>query len=275
MVLATASEQAGGIDAQIFASSDPSVGLVIGTFAAVPYVHLHLESWRRFYPSIPILVHDDCSPNQAHLQALCEEYGADFVSSPRRGRWTVGDMASYVEGFSWAGSRGIELLVKMSRRFIPLYNWIPGLQSLAFESQYPTFSNECKHFSFGFRTECIGFHVESWLRAGALEEIRRPVLNDEPVFVEGYLHNLAREVLRRQGCAAKQEYVKANPRPEHADGYGVWEIMADKRVTRQPHILWHDCDQPVDYARVSAVYGLPYRLEDFNDPNQGFGLGHP
>ena len=48
-------------------SEPPKVAVVVGTFAAVPYVHLHLEARRRFYPEVPLLVHDDGSPKSAEL----------------------------------------------------------------------------------------------------------------------------------------------------------------------------------------------------------------
>ena len=59
--------------------ADPlSIGVVIGTFAAVPYIHLHLEAWRRLFPHIRLLVHDDASPEQERLRRLCAEYGCEF-----------------------------------------------------------------------------------------------------------------------------------------------------------------------------------------------------
>jgi len=38
-----------------------NIGLVIGTFAALPYVHLQLESAKRLAPGVPVLVVDDGS----------------------------------------------------------------------------------------------------------------------------------------------------------------------------------------------------------------------
>lgn len=252
----------------------PTVGLVIGTFAAVPYVHLALESRKRNYPGAPVLVHDDDSPRRDELRRLCAAYGAEFVRSGGRGRWTVGDMSAYVAGLDWAGEARLELLVKMSRRFIPLHDWVPGLQALACETQYATYSNRCRHFGFGFRTECVGFHVRSWRGSGALESLRKVAARNESTFVEGYVHDRAREV-HATGCGANREYERSHPRPGDADAYGVWGIMAEERTTRLPDVLWHDADQPVDYCRVARLYGLDYRLADFLDPNQGYGLGDP
>ncbi len=255
--------------------ASPSVGVVVGTFAAVPYVHLHLESWRRHYPGVPLLVNDDGSPHAGELRSLCSLYGVDFVANAKRLRRCVGDLSAYVHGFDWAQSLGLDLLVKLSRRFIPLHNWVPGFQRLAYQSQYATFSQCCNHFNFGFRTECIGFHVPVWLASDSLPRLRQAVRDNAPCFVEGRIHELAREVhcgvLQR--CRRAREYQEAHPRPEDRNAYGVWTIMAECRVDRRPEVLWHDGDSPFDYCRVSRAYGLPYCVEDFVDPNQGLGLG--
>ena len=69
-----------------------TIGLVVGTFAAVPYVHLHLEARRRLYPHVPLLVHDDASPKQGELRRLCEEYGCEFESNDIRQPACIGDI---------------------------------------------------------------------------------------------------------------------------------------------------------------------------------------
>lgn len=260
---------------RIYPHPKPSVGVVVGTFAAVPYVHLHLESRRRFYPSVPLLVHDDGSPFREALAELCGRYGADFVCRGSRGRATVGDLSSYVSGFEWARRLDLDILVKFSRRFVPLYDWVPGLQALANESQLPTFSQACLHFNFGFRTECVAFHCDTWLCSGASQALRGHVDRDEPVFVEGFVHQLAREIVRDYACGAARAYLQDHPRPPDRDAYAPWDLMPDRRVARVPGLLWHDRDEPVDYCRAAAAFGLTYAVEDFNDPNQGCGLGEP
>ena len=259
----------------IICDANPSVGVVIGTFAAVPYVHLQLESWRRHYPEIPLLVNDDGSPYTGELRELCGRYGAEFIANTRRMRRTVGDMSAYVQGFDWAESLGLELLVKLSRRFIPLHDWLPEFQRLAYRTQYATYSQCCDHFNFGFRTECIGFHVPTWLASDSLLHLRQAVHDNTPCFVEGRIHELAREVHCEllQRCRLAREYQQAHPRPADRNAYGVWTIMTERRVDRQPGLLWHDCESPFDYCRVARTYGLNYRVEDFIDPNQGCGLG--
>jgi len=102
---------------KILENPQPKVGLVIGTFAAVHYVHLALEAWKRNCPEIQVLVHDDGSAKRNELRVFCEFYGAAFIINQQRGRWTVGDISTYVDGLDWTKDKKLDLLVKMSRRF--------------------------------------------------------------------------------------------------------------------------------------------------------------
>jgi len=255
---------------RIFETQRPSVALVIGTFAAVPYVHLALESSRRYYPAVPLLVVDDGSPEAPRLEALCREYGVGFRGNPWRSGHTIGDIRSCICGLDWAASLGVELLVKMSRRFIPLHDWTPALQAIAWESQYATFSQRCLHFSFGFRTECIGFHVPSWRSPSVRTGLGEIVERNQPVFVEGCLHRFARGI-QASACDLNRRHQALYPRPADSDAYGIWPIMPDRRMTKKSDILWHDCDAPADYCRIARDFGLSYSVEDFLDPDHGHG----
>jgi hypothetical protein len=160
----------------------------------------------------------------------------------------------------------------MSRRFIPLYDWVPELQRLAYETQYATYSNVCRQANLGFRTECVAFHAKSWIETGAVEEVSACVARNERLEVESFIHNLARKV-HQDRCEANRRYELSHPRTPESDAYGIWDIMADRRNARQARLLWHDRDSVVDYCRVAALYGLGYGVADFEDPNQGEGLG--
>jgi hypothetical protein len=246
------------------------VGIVIGTFAAVPYVHVALECRKRLYPDIPLLVNDDGSPEAPKLRALCRQYGAFLIVNKGRKRPGVGDVSAFVHGLEWAAPRKLEILVKLSRRFIPLYNWVPQLQELAWRTQYATYSNECRYFQYGFRTECMAMHVESWRHSEVFERMRELVRRNEPAFVEGFVHNLARAI-HLHNCDANRDYERRYPRPPDKDAYGLWDITGTDRTLRRPHVLWHDCDGGVDYNRIAKLLGLPYSTIDFEDANQGHG----
>jgi len=204
---------------RIIDSQQPSVALVIATFASVPCVHLALEMWRRNCVHAPVLVHDDGSPCSDELHALARRYGAEFFSNRTRRRRTVGDLPAYLHGLEWAATLQVDLLVKMSRRFIVLRNWVLELQALAWMTQYATYSQRCLHFDFGFRTECVAFHLPSWHDGRAFGDLQERVEANEPVFVEGRLHDLARRV-HRSACDLNRQYEQVHPRSPEADAYG-------------------------------------------------------
>jgi len=255
---------------RIFAGP-PSVGLVVGTFASVPYVHLHLETRRRYYPDVPLLVHDDASPRRDELERLCEEYGCEFESNDSRRRPFVGDVSCFLGGLLWGRQNRLELVVKMSRRFIPLGDWTPGLRTVALASQYPTYCNHTESFGFGFRSECVGMAVKSWFDDRVPEELAMVAVSPEVPFVEGMVHNIARRLAKFR-CERALEWDAAHgERPPDRDGYAPWPFMGTDRCSRYPEYLWHDSSNPADYFECSRRFGLPYSEKDFQDPNQGSG----
>ena len=142
----------------------PRCGVVIGTFAAVPYVHLQLEAWRRLYPHAALLVHDDASPHAERLAELCAGYGAEFERNTERCPPCKGDLTAFVGGLHWARERGLDVLLKLSRRFVPLTDWTVSLAELALASHYATYCAWTTTFNFGFRSECVGLAVAEWFR---------------------------------------------------------------------------------------------------------------
>lgn len=255
---------------RIIETAQPAVGLVIGTFAAVPYVHLQLESRRRNYPKLPVLVHDDGSALHGELSDLCLKYRADFVAAKERHPHFVGDLAAFVAGFDWARQNGVEVLVKFSRRFVPLYDWVPELQGQAYMTQYATYSSRCIYYGFGFRTECVAMHVQSWFANHAVDGIREQVLAGQGCFVEKFIHDLARAV-HQNNCEQNRECEKFAGKPESTAAYGDWLLSGISRHLPRPNVLWHNYAAPEVYAAQAQAYGLKYAAQDFFDPNQGYG----
>jgi hypothetical protein len=251
----------------------PCIGLVVGTFASVPYIHLHLEARRRFYPELPLLVHDDASPKVNELKRLCDDYGCEFETNDIRQPPFIGDLSCFIGGLLWGRQRGIDLLVKMSRRFVPVENWIPGLQALAMASQYPTYCSHTVTFGFGFRSECVGIAVREWIALRMHHALVSTAIADGTPFVEGFIHNLARRLADLRCSRARDWDERQGHRPGDRDGYAPWDFMGTDRCTKYPSHLWHDSAAPGDYARCAQQWGLPYVEQDFVDPNQGFGNG--
>jgi hypothetical protein len=242
------------------------IGLVIGSYAAIPYIHLQLETRKRLYPSIPMLVQDDCSPCQGALKALCDAYGADFQTNSSR-IVEAGDLRAYSAGMDWARNQGINLLYKFSRRFLPVLNWSLEARGLALASQAATYSSYCAHCKMGFRTECIGFHVPTWIDSGLRDTIEGEVAKRAAHFVEGYMHNLAQTRIGKV-CQQHSQWVIDHPVPGDMQGYARPAFMGVNRFAINPFALWHDVDSPLVYYRQARTLGITdYFPSDFEDPN--------
>jgi hypothetical protein len=242
----------------------PKIGLVIGTYGAVSYVQLHLEARKRLYPDIPILVHDDGSPQSEELSQLCADYGADFESAAERSKHQHGDLLAIIGGFLWAKENGIDLLVKMSRRFIPQINWTEDLARLALESQYATYSSWTTTWNFGFRTECVGFAVQIWKDLGLLELMRLKYLSESHLLVEQFVHNLARLAAGCNCIEALDFDRRVGERPYERNGYAVWDFMGNDRASPNEKFLWHNSATLSDYLQLSKKWGLRWEEEDFD-----------
>jgi hypothetical protein len=259
----------------------PSVGICIATHGSIAYVHLGLESLRRNEPDCPVLVHDDSSDQGRELKALCEKYGAAFVSTPFRLCPTVGDLSAYAEGLRWAHENGLEIVVKCSRRFILNKPWIAGLQELAHNLQYATYCAPCGHFGFGFRSELCGVHVPSWIASGAFARMVETARRNQPYdsLPEAWYHNRARDVHQFIHPQAEELSHSQNPndpkcdivvrserfypRPGTYDCFAWWPLMGLSRCQKMPGILWHDSHNPTDYCTLAHEFELPYLQSDF------------
>lgn len=230
----------------------PSIGLVIGTHGSPAYIHLFLESAKRNFP-VPILIHDDFS--QTDFKSLIEQYGCDFSTNDRRYGHGSGDITVYDSGLNWASKKGIDILVKMSRRFIPFFDWRPSLINTALKSQHITYTNCCEYFSFDFRPECVGMYVPEWMKY--TENLKS--LATTPVNVEQDLMNLIGSFPRT--CIMNENY--ANTGNKYCQYYGIWDIIGNNRMMLHENILWHDSSGPISYLQKAIAYGLRYDLKDF------------
>lgn len=248
----------------------PRHGMVIGTYAAVPYIHLQLEARRRYYPHVPCLIHDDASDHTNTLYNLCKSYGVDFEYNEIRMAPCVGDLSAFYGGLKWAKDMDLDILLKVSRRWLFLTNWTESLSTLAVNSQYATFCSYTTSFDFGFRTECLAMSVKQWHSEEVLSSLFHHIKRQDSVFVEGYMHNFARQFELMNSAKAKL-WNECNPMPPDRSGYALWELMGIDRCSPSGNYLWHDCSSADDYFNLSKTWGLPYYHEDFVDPNQGAG----
>ena len=243
----------------------PKVGLVISTYSALPYVELALAVRQKLYPDLPTLVHDDASRRTTELEALCGRYGVEFeTASSRLGhpRWAIfaGSWAAY----AGLQERGIDLLVKMSRRFIPLTNWVAGLAELARVSQYATYANVCRHFGMPIRSECMGMAVKEWRSDDIEGEMTRLMLRNTGRFMpEKFVSDLAWKLDARK-CQTARTW--AEGRFDY--GFAVWDFVSSSRVEKCRSHLFYSANGPQDYAGLARNLGLPLGIEALSaDPN--------
>lgn len=253
-------------------------GLVIGTYASVPYVHLQLEARRRNHPHVACLVVDDGSGASDKLRELCEAYGADFLGlAPRRGH-VAGDMTAFVEGMEWARQGGIKFLVKFSRRWIPLVPWVSEMVDLFSLSEAPTLSARCEFHGFGFRSECVAMDVAAWIGTDAMAPLRSNIegamrlvdprvnADNQHIFlVEHIVHQAATRAAAAAAPKWKADQVTHPPHPG-CDNYTPWPLMGNSRRQRRDDVLWHEWARAEDYLRALNEWGITaYTMDDMID----------
>lgn len=250
--------------------TDPRIGIVIGNFAATPYIHLQLECHKRFYSHIPLLIHDDAS-GIPQLSELATQYDVDFESNDTRCPPTLGDLSAFVGGLKWAEQKEIDILLKISRRWIFVSDFSKNLLDVALKSQSPTISNYTTAFNFGFRTECIALSVRYWAHPSFYNKVSKLLEAGQQVFVEAWMHSCAREYSDIASSSWLNYHQKQIIWPG-ADRYAYWELMGNNRCQKYSTHLWHDSHSAGDYAELAHSFCLPYAEIDFVDPNMGKGI---
>lgn len=249
------------------------VAVVIGTFAAVPYVHLSLHALRKHEPDIKIAVNDDCSPKREELEKLCRDYGAEFHSLSYRRQPTIGDMAAMAYAARYAYNNNCQIGVKLSRRFIINRPFTDELRSAFYNMQSPTVCGADATFSFGFRSEAVGMWAPAWVEAGVVHEMEHIVEQNKPYhsLPEAWYHNRAKFLHAAYSSKLRLKYDQSYPPANSKAGFADWQLLGLARGTSSAGILWHDSHNAADYAALAQQFNLPYTRADFTDPNMGFG----
>lgn len=94
------------------------LAFTISAYRLCDFVHLGLNQLRKLSPDSPILVCDDPSPESLGIRSHAEQHMATYdVARKRRGHF-AGDFQSLVSALVFAQSRGADVAVKVSQRFI-------------------------------------------------------------------------------------------------------------------------------------------------------------
>ena len=218
--------------------SNPSIGLTISTFGTPDYIQLAMEVMKNNGIKIPVLVHDDSSGDE-NLQHVCRGYKCDFFSTPFRYGHFAGDVTSVYNGLIWAENNKIDILVKMSRRFIPLFDWTKSLLETVKKSSNFTYGNRCNYFNFPLRTECVAYVVKKWIND--LEDLKKVITK------------YANPPFRNLTTGGHIEFEMFNM----AKNFGIWNEIGNNRMQKMSNILWHDCCGESDYENHLKKFDTP------------------
>lgn len=259
-------------------SENPSIGVVIGTNGSVPYIDLQLHSLININGIKHILIHDDGSNEQVQLIKLINQYNSnghkvDFYSTGTN-MWhkssvgSIGDQNCFLVGLQWAKSKNLQVLVKFSRRLIPLYNWVQPFKQLILQSDGITFSSYCYKDLFPIRTQLMGMNVKAWTNDYTIGMMKKFIKMQYPVFAQYFMDSMAK-VLDHHNFSRRYENWKHQFRTGYIhSGYVHWyDIIGTCRYNEQnrhPNVLWHMyCDQSRYLQQSQKIFGNKYTIDDF------------
>lgn len=233
-----------------FFTGMPKIGAMVSTYGTPQFVHMQLEILKNVQGFKDILVHDDCSADHQRLSDLVKEYSVDYSHTIIRQGHVIGDLGAFMAGLSWAKSKGLDYLVKISRRMLILEDWVTDLLKLLYEKQneitvsFPIRPGRPKKLA----TNWIVFHVDTWLKYGfpQFEELVRSYstywFGSQ---VEWWVTRMAGILDRRMGIRRRYPY-------------------HDFDIMSKPYTMWKTKHTPTTYFDVSQKLGLDYSLEDFH-----------
>ena len=253
-------------------SENPEIGIVIGTYGSVPYIDLQLHYLKNVNGFTKILVHDDCSEQQEELKALCKSYNVDFYSPARQqfifdGIGSVGDLHAFYQGLIWAKQNNVELLVKISRRLIPCYEWKTNLINLIKESDATAYSAYCTKDPFNMRTELLGLYVPAYTQQYPLTCMQFSILNDYAVFAEFWWHELVKRISGNNWSDKWFNYIKNSKHGYDHSGYCMWQDVLGtcrfNNANRRHNTLWRHYSSKEDYLNeLNKIFPNKYTIND-------------
>lgn len=250
----------------------PKIGAVISTYGSVPYVDLNLHCLAKVN-HLPVLVHDDCSPERDRLIKVCGGYpGVQYYSTKKR-RWhhakvgAEGDTSSFLVGLIWAKDHKLDILLKLSRRMVAVSEFAPQLAELALATDGGTFGSRCPRDGFPIRTECMAMSVNVWGNDFTMRCLVAALECHYPIFSEFWFQDMARTLSPAIRSTKYLEFMDKQ-RGElgvNFDSFVKWDFLAgSSRYDKNPHALWHSANPVEDYLEASRqVFGDRYTKADF------------
>lgn len=232
--------------------ANPKIGIIIGTYGTPNYIRLHLARMSYYYRNVRVIVHDDSSDKQEQLYKICSEAKVEFASTASRLGWLCGDIHALLFGLEWAKLNNLDILVKFSRRFIPLKNFIPDLINLALESQYTTFGNRCEIRNYDFKTEAYAVSVRAWIPLYDTIVKTIHARMEDMFVVEQVVHRWAHIILNKHKMLINTSFDNVGR------GYAIWDFVKNSRDRTDNQYLWHLSNSVDDYVSEANRISLPW-----------------
>lgn len=232
------------------------VGVAVGTYgpAAASLVRLHARWLRRTCPGVPLLVCDDASPDAEAIARAAADEGASLWRSAVRQGHTAGDLAAVWKSLVWAHSLGLDVVVKLSQRLLPMMaGWATDsarellgtgsgpadvLPVATARSDGPDGDPETG--GWPLRTDCLVLAVARWT-----PDVLRALTPLDPA--AGW----------RSWEGRYAECVVADLLRERLGGvYWPLSWLHTRRDTPGRGYLWHQSHGRADYERAAADVGL-------------------
>lgn len=223
---------------------DPRVGVVIGSFRWPELVDLQCRVIRDTCGPVPILVSNDDPASHKELSAICATH-ADVTldSNAERIGHTGGDVAAFYKGIRWAAERRIEVVAKLSQRFIVNRpRWLQDSARDLLASGLPMANMRCRGDApFDLRTEAVLMDVSQWNKPEVLERIKpRRYWTDQPdgLNAETIIYRVLMDLL--------------------GGVFWPWAtVMGEDRFRRDfEDVLWHCNTSKEEYAKLAQGHGV-------------------
>jgi hypothetical protein len=214
-------------------------GTVIGSYNMSNAVLLQVTAIRHHCSNMPILISDDCSdPSEFNkiIQIVKVNENVSIWPNPTRIGHAGGDMAAFWKGIIWGDHDNLEVVFKLSQRFIiDVPEWDQRGAEELYRSGLSTLGRSCAFHKFNLRTEAVGMRIDRWHKPEILDHLSPKKLNGlmaEDVLFDDVKHRLDGRICR-------------------------WDVMSRARPWASPHVIFREANSPQDYRRLAAKFGLP------------------
>lgn len=213
-------------------------GVVLSHYGMPKIIDLQIRLIRATCGDVPLLVHDDHSPNADELKAICASHNVPVVQhgSSQLGH-ASGCVASVYQGLKWAKERELTVLCKLSQRFLVTRdNWLQKGASDLLKSGRSTLSDACIEgkTALPIRSEAMLLLVEKWTQEHILKHLRPRRLY--PYSAEAWYSKALQKI---------------------GGGFATWSLLGGpSRVRKVDGVLWHCANSAADYHKLAAEYGV-------------------